>query len=235
MVIDVAGVGKSYGAGDAAVHALRGVDLRVAAGEYLAVMGRSGSGKSTLMHILGCLDVPTTGRYRLDGIDVGGLDEGSLALLRNRRIGFVFQSFNLIPRMTALANVELPLAYAGVPAGPRRTHARAALAAVGLTDRAGHQPGELSGGQQQRVAIARALVTGPTLLLADEPTGNLDSQAAGDVLDLFDGLGARGRTIVLITHSGEVAARAGRVVTLADGRVTGDRPVAGASVGEAGR
>ncbi|MFC4908206.1 ABC transporter ATP-binding protein [Actinomadura gamaensis] len=213
-----------YGADDpdTAVHALRGVTLTVERGDYVAVMGASGSGKSTLMNIIGCLDVPSGGRYRLDGLDVGGLDERRLAILRNRRIGFVFQSFNLIPRMSALANVELPLAYGGVRREERRRRALAALAEVGLADRVRHEPNALSGGQQQRVAVARALVTAPTLLLADEPTGALDSGSTADVLAIFDRLSLAGRTLVVITHEEEVAAHAKRVVRLVDGRITAD-------------
>ncbi|MDL4813773.1 ABC transporter ATP-binding protein [Actinomadura opuntiae] len=213
---------KTYGQGDTAVHALRGVSLTVDPGDYVAIMGASGSGKSTLMNIIGCLDVPTSGRYLLDGIDVGSLDERRLAILRNRRIGFIFQSFNLIPRMTAQANVELPLAYGGVKGPERRRRALAALREVGLADRTRHEPNELSGGQQQRVAVARALVTAPTLLLADEPTGALDSGSTADVLAVFDRLSLARRTIVVITHEGDVAAHAKRVVRLVDGRVVED-------------
>ncbi|GAA0960742.1 ABC transporter ATP-binding protein [Actinocorallia libanotica] len=222
-VLDVRAVTKVYGDGEATVHALRGVTLRVDRGDYVAIMGRSGSGKSTLMNILGCLDVPTAGRYLLDGTDVGVLSEYQLSILRNRRIGFVFQSFNLIPRMSALANVELPLAYGGVRPADRRRRALAALELVGLSDRGGHEPDELSGGQQQRVALARALATSPSLLLADEPTGNLDTESTRDVLDILDGLSASGRTIVLITHEDEVAARAKRVLELVDGDIVEDR------------
>jgi putative ABC transport system ATP-binding protein len=213
---------KTYGTGDTAVQALRGVSMTLAAGDYVAIMGASGSGKSTFMHILGCLDVPTSGRYLLDGIDVARLNDQKLSLIRNRRIGFVFQTFNLIPRMSALANVELPLAYGKVPAQRRRTRALAALALVDLSDRADHDPNELSGGQQQRVAIARALVTAPTMLLADEPTGNLDSQATGELLGVFDRLNQAGRTIILITHEDDVAQHARRIIHLVDGRITSD-------------
>ncbi|GAB3960460.1 ABC transporter ATP-binding protein [Actinoallomurus acanthiterrae] len=222
-VLDVRALTKVYGHGDTAVHALRGVSLRVERGDYVAIMGASGSGKSTLMNILGCLDVPTGGRYLLDGTDVGALDERRLSILRNRRIGFIFQSFNLIPRMSALANVELPLAYGGVRPADRRQRALAALDQVGLADRVGHEPNELSGGQQQRVAVARALVTAPALLLADEPTGNLDTRSTADVLGILDQLSLSGRTIVLITHEDEVAARAKRVIRLVDGEIIEDR------------
>ncbi|MFJ8687111.1 ABC transporter ATP-binding protein [Micromonospora wenchangensis] len=221
-VLDVRMLTKVYGEGPSAVHALRGVSLAVTAGDYVAIMGSSGSGKSTLMNILGCLDVPSGGQYLLDGVDVGSLADRQLALVRNRLIGFVFQSFNLIPRTSALANVELPLAYAGVRAGRRRQRALAALDAVGLADRADHQPNQLSGGQQQRVAVARALVTEPALVLADEPTGNLDSTSTEDILAVFDQLNAAGRTIVLITHEPEVGARAGRLIRLLDGQVRSD-------------
>jgi putative ABC transport system ATP-binding protein len=221
-VLDLHDLTKVYGTGEATVHALRGVSLTVDRGDYLAIMGASGSGKSTLMHILGALDVPTTGRYLLDGVDVSSLVDRQLALARNRLIGFVFQAFNLIPRTTALANVELPLAYAGVPARVRRRRALDALDAVGLADRARHEPTQLSGGQQQRVAVARALVTEPALLLADEPTGNLDTHASADVLDLFDRLNAAGRTVVLITHEPDVAARAQRLIRLVDGQIVAD-------------
>ncbi|MFE9429064.1 ABC transporter ATP-binding protein [Kitasatospora sp. NPDC006697] len=240
-VIQVRRLTKSYGHGDATVHALRGpsdpgtdeplgVDLDIEQGDFVAVMGSSGSGKSTLMNILGCLDVPTTGRYLLDGIDVGHLDEQQLSLVRNRKIGFIFQSFNLVPRTTALAQVELPLAYAGVRAAERRQRAEAALALVGLADRMDHKPNELSGGQQQRVAVARALVTAPAMLLADEPTGNLDTRSTEEVLAIIDTLNASGRTVVLITHEDEVAAHAKRVIRLVDGQIISDLrqgPVAG--------
>ncbi len=221
-VLDVRRVVKTYGQGETAVHALRGLSLVVQRGDYVAIMGSSGSGKSTLMNILGCLDVPTSGRYLLDGVDVSRLSDRQLALVRNRRIGFVFQAFNLIPRTTALANVELPLAYAGMKAGERRRRARAALALVGLADRASHEPNQLSGGQQQRVAVARALVTAPALVLADEPTGNLDTQSTADVLAVLDRLNRSGRTIVLITHEPDVAAHASRLIRLVDGRIVED-------------
>jgi putative ABC transport system ATP-binding protein len=221
-VIVVHQVTKTYGAGDTEVHALAGVSLAVPRGELLAIMGASGSGKSTLMNILGCLDLPTTGRYLLDGVDVQHLEESQLAEVRNRKIGFVFQSFNLIPRTSALANVELPLVYAGVKKAERRERALAALDAVGLADRLHHTPAELSGGQQQRVAVARAIATEPAMILADEPTGNLDSTSTHEVLDLFAALNDEGRTIVLITHEDEVAARAKRTIRLRDGRIVAD-------------
>ncbi|MEV0130550.1 ABC transporter ATP-binding protein [Dactylosporangium sp. NPDC050688] len=221
-VLDVQRIKKIYGQGETEVQALRGVSLTVERGDYVAIMGSSGSGKSTLMNILGCLDIPTTGRYLLDGVDVSRLNDRQLALVRNRRIGFVFQAFNLIARTSALANVELPLAYAGVKSAERRRRANLALAMVGLAERADHEPNQLSGGQQQRVAVARALVTAPALVLADEPTGNLDTQSTNDVLAVFDRLSASGRTIVLITHEPDVAERAKRLIRLVDGRIVQD-------------
>jgi putative ABC transport system ATP-binding protein len=205
------------------VPALQGIDLHVGKGEFVAIMGASGSGKSTLMNIVGCLDVPTSGRYLLDGTDVAKLNDDQLAKIRNRKIGFVFQSFNLIPRTTALHNVEMPLIYAGE--GGRAERAREALGAVGLADRVHHQPTELSGGQQQRAAIARALVTNPAILLADEPTGNLDTTSSVEIMKLLAALNAeQGRTIVLITHEQDIARFARRVVELRDGRVVRDEP-----------
>jgi putative ABC transport system ATP-binding protein len=221
-VIEVSQLRKTYGSGETAVHALRGVDLTVLQGEYLAIMGHSGSGKSTLLNVLGCLDVPTSGTYKLDGIGVGSLNERQLSLVRNRKIGFVFQSFNLVPRTTALSNVELPLIYAGLRRKDRRTRAMAALEMVGLANRATHKPNELSGGQQQRVALARALVTGPAMVLADEPTGNLDSESTAEVLAVFDRLNRSGRTIVTITHEDHVASHAARIVRVADGQIIED-------------
>jgi putative ABC transport system ATP-binding protein len=221
-VIDVRDVRKTYQMGDIAVHALQGVSLRIERGEYVAIMGSSGSGKSTLMNILGCLDIPTSGTYLLNGLDVRDADEDTLSDLRNRYIGFVFQSFNLIPRTRALANVELPLAYAGVSRAERRRAAMAALDEVGLADRVGHVPSELSGGQQQRVAIARALVTNPALILADEPTGNLDTTSGDEVLGIFERLSDEGRTVILITHEDEVATHARRVIRIRDGQIIAD-------------
>lgn len=218
-ILSLTDVRKTYASGAVAVDALRGVSMDVARGDYVAIMGPSGSGKSTLMHIIGCLDVPTSGRYELAGQDVSGMTEAQLAQVRNAQIGFVFQQFNLLPTLTAWRNVALPLCYAGVPAAQRRTRAVTALERVGLADRVDHRPGELSGGQQQRVAIARALVTDPSLLLADEPTGNLDSTSTEEVLRLLDDLHESGRTILLITHEEEVAARAQRTLRIRDGEL----------------
>ena len=220
-MIELEDITKVYRMGLVAVHALKGVSLRVATGEFVAIMGASGSGKTTLMNIIGCLDLPTTGRYLLDGVDVRRLNDNQLAAIRNLKIGFVFQSFNLIPRSTAVHNVEMPLIYAGVNSN-RRQLAMAALEAVGLADRARHQPTELSGGQQQRCAIARALVTEPAILLADEPTGNLDSESSGEIMKLLVQLNSEGRTIVLITHENDIARFAKRIVRLRDGLVVSD-------------
>jgi putative ABC transport system ATP-binding protein len=220
-LIEIEKVSKVYRMGSVEVHALNGVDLRVDNGEFVAIMGASGSGKTTLMNIIGCLDLPSTGSYFLDGVDVRKLNDNQLAAIRNRKIGFVFQSFNLIPRSSAVHNVEMPLIYAGVTSG-RRERALAALESVGLADRARHQPSELSGGQQQRVAIARALVTEPALLLADEPTGNLDSESSQEIMRLLQELNEEGRTVVLITHEDELAAFARRLVRLRDGLVVSD-------------
>src|SRR5215467_8137180 len=230
-MIELEAVTKTYWMGKVEVQALRGIDLVVDEGEFVAIMGSSGSGKSTLMNIIGCLDVPTSGRYLLDGTDVARLDDDKLAQIRNRKIGFVFQSFNLIPRTTALHNVEMPLVYMGrgAPAGSgqRAQRAISALGAVGLADRVHHQPTELSGGQQQRAAIARALVTNPAILLADEPTGNLDSASSVEIMRLLANLNAeQGRTIVLITHEPDIARFARRVVELKDGRVVRDQATA---------
>jgi len=221
-MLELTRVSKVYRTGAIEVRALDDVSLSVERGEMVAIMGHSGSGKSTMMNILGCLDVPTSGRYRLDGQDVVDLTDNQLAAIRNRKIGFVFQSFNLLPRTSALRNVELPLVYAGE--GNRSARARAALAQVGLAARAGHMPNELSGGQQQRVAIARALVTNPSMILADEPTGALDSVSTDDVMRLLVELNEAGRTVVLITHEDDVASFASRVVRLDDGRIVSDEP-----------
>ncbi len=221
-VIEVRDARKTYTLGDINVHALRGIDLRIERGEYVAVMGPSGSGKSTLMHILGCLDTPTSGSYLLNGLDVRDVDQDDLSDLRNRRIGFVFQAFNLIPRTRAITNVELPLIYARIPRAERAQMAMRALTDVGLRDRADHLPSELSGGQQQRVAVARALVTNPAMILADEPTGALDTHSTAEVLALFAELNFQGRTIVLITHEEEVAVHAHRVIRMRDGRIVAD-------------
>jgi putative ABC transport system ATP-binding protein len=225
-VIDVQQVSRVYRITDELqVRALDRVSLRIERGEYVAVMGHSGSGKTTLMNILGCLDAPTGGRYLLDGVDVRHIDEDDLSDLRNRKIGFVFQSYNLVARTTALSNVELPLAYGGLGRTERRERAARAVRAVGMGARMNHTPAELSGGQQQRVAVARAIVMNPALILADEPTGNLDSASGEEVLEIFARLNAQGRTIVLITHESDVAARAQRIVRLGDGHVLEDRRV----------
>jgi putative ABC transport system ATP-binding protein len=223
FVIALDDVTKIYRTGSLSVAALRGITMSIEEGEYVAIMGPSGSGKSTLMHILGCLDVATSGNYRLANEQVKGLSEEALASIRNRRIGFVFQQFNLLPSLSAWRNVELPLTYANVERSERRERTFAALEKVGLTDRVHHRPGELSGGQQQRVAVARALVTDPDLILADEPTGALDSRSARDVMDLLDELHGVGRTIVLITHDGDVASSADRIVKIRDGQLVKDK------------
>ncbi|HEX3239663.1 MAG TPA: ABC transporter ATP-binding protein [Solirubrobacterales bacterium] len=231
-VIRIDELTRTYLMGQMRVQALRGVSLRIERGEYVAIMGPSGSGKSTLMNTLGCLDAPTSGRYLLDGVDVRTHSEDELSDLRNRKIGFVFQGFNLVTKITALSNVELPLAYAGLPRPERRRRALRALAAVGMADRVGHSSNELSGGQQQRVAIARAIVTNPALILADEPTGNLDSRSTADVLGIFETLNRHGRTVVMITHEDEVAVHAQRLIRLADGRVVSDLAVEDDSVSD---
>jgi putative ABC transport system ATP-binding protein len=219
----MAGVTKTYDSGDLAVHALRGIDLRIETGEMVAVIGPSGSGKSTLMHILGCLDAPSEGTYRLDGEDVSELSSLRLAGIRNRKVGFVFQTFNLLAKASLLRNVELPLLYAGVGGKERKQLAAEALKRVGLGDRARHRPSELSGGQRQRAAIARALVNEPSLVLADEPTGNLDSKTGLEILEILDRLHTKGETIVIVTHDPRIAERCQRVVQIVDGRIQDDR------------
>jgi len=215
-------VSRCYRMGTETIHALREVDLEIERGEYVAIMGPSGSGKSTLMNIIGCLDTPTSGRYELNGINVSQMDDNQLAEVRNQQVGFVFQTFHLLPRSTALHNVELPLIYAGYPAETRRRMALEALAQVGLADRVQHRPNELSGGQRQRVAIARALVNRPALLLADEPTGNLDSKTGEEILALFDALWRQGHTLLIVTHEEDVARHARRIVRIRDGRIAAD-------------
>jgi putative ABC transport system ATP-binding protein len=223
---------RHYWVGGEVVRALDGVSFTIGRGEWVAIVGQSGSGKSTLMNLLGCLDTPTSGLYRLNGSDVQGLPDDALADLRNREIGFVFQTFQLLPRASALANVELPLVYRGLPRRERRTRAESALRAVGLANRMTHRPNELSGGQRQRVAIARALVGEPSILLADEPTGNLDSATGEEIMRLFQDLHGRGHTILLVTHEAKLAARCPRAIRLMDGRVVGDGP--GAQIAPAG-
>ena len=215
-------VSRRYRMGSETVHALRGVSVEIAHGEYVAIMGPSGSGKSTLMNLIGCLDTPSEGRYELNGANVGELDDNQLAEIRNREIGFVFQTFNLLPRSTALRNVELPLIYAGVDSHTRHQGAVAALTAVGLAGRTSHRPNEMSGGERQRVAIARALVTKPSLILADEPTGNLDSKTGEDIMALFDALHTQGNTIVVVTHEEDLARHAHRILRIRDGKIASD-------------
>jgi len=222
-LIEMKGITKVYRMGEEDVQALRGVALAIEKGEYVAIMGPSGSGKSTLMNLIGCLDTPTAGSYLLNGSEVARMTDDDLAAIRNREIGFVFQTFNLLPRTTATAQVELPLVYSGVPKRERHQRAIEALEAVGLSDRMTHQPSELSGGQRQRVAVARALINRPSLILADEPTGNLDSKTGADIMALFDTLNRRGNTIVLVTHEEDIAEHARRIVRILDGRVVDDR------------
>jgi putative ABC transport system ATP-binding protein len=226
VVIEVRDLVKTYGEGESAVHALAGVSLIIERGDFVTIMGSSGSGKSTLMNILGCLDVPTSGTYKLDGVDSASMNESQLADLRNAKIGFIFQSFNLLRRTSAVRNVEVPLAYAGVSRRERRKRALAALASVGLAGREDHQPNELSGGQMQRVAVARALVTDPAIVMADEATGNLDSKSTADVIALLEDLNAAGRTIVWITHEEEVAVHSKRRIMLVDGKIQTDVRIA---------
>ena len=223
-MIEIRGVTKTYIMGTTMVHALRGVDMDVAKGEFVAVMGPSGSGKSTLMNIIGALDRPTSGVYHLDGTDVASLNDNELAEIRNRKIGFVFQTFNLLPRMTASRNVELPLIYAGMAAANRKERVMTALEEVGLTDRGAHKPNELSGGQRQRVAIARALVTRPSIIFADEPTGNLDSRTGQEIMQIFSDLNESGVTVMLVTHEPEIATHARRTIQIRDGLISSDKP-----------
>jgi putative ABC transport system ATP-binding protein len=223
-VIRTIGLTRDYPMGGETVRALRGVDLEIPPNEFIAIMGPSGSGKSTLMNLIGCLDTPTAGQYWLAGLEVSRMSDDELARVRNRQIGFVFQTFNLLPRASSLHNVELPLVYAGLPAKERHQRAEAALASVGLADRMGHRPAELSGGQRQRVAIARALVTEPSIILADEPTGNLDSTTSEEIMKIFEELHrSRGQTIVMVTHEADIARHAARVVTLHDGLISSDQ------------
>jgi len=228
-LIELRDIHKTYVMGSEEVHALNGVSLDIERGEYVAIMGSSGSGKSTLMNLLGCLDTPTSGSYNLNGTPVQGLDDSQLAAIRNKEIGFVFQTFNLLARTNALQNVELPLIYAGVSRGVRRERARRALERVGLGDRMHHNPNELSGGQRQRVAVARALVNDPSILLADEPTGNLDSATSTEIMALFDELHAQGNTVILVTHEADIAEHAWRQVHLRDGQTLSDHPTARAA------
>src|SRR3989449_5293845 len=222
VVIDIESITKDYVMGEETVHALRGVSLQIHSNEYIAIMGPSGSGKSTLMNMLGCLDTPTSGRYEFNGKSVAEMDDDELAAVRNREIGFVFQTFNLLPRSTSLRNVELPLIYAGIEPERREARATQVVADVGLGDRIHHKPNELSGGQRQRVAIARALVNGPSIILADEPTGNLDSKTGEEIMGLFEDLYQRGNTIILVTHERDIAAHARRTVHLRDGLIERD-------------
>jgi putative ABC transport system ATP-binding protein len=234
-LIRLQNISRLYQMGSETIYALRDVSLEIAHGEYVAIMGPSGSGKSTLMNIVGCLDSPNSGRYELNGLDVSEMDDNALAEVRNREIGFVFQTFNLLPRSHALHNVELPLIYASMDAEVRRELARAALTAVGLADRMHHRPNELSGGQRQRVAVARALINKPSILLADEPTGNLDSKTGAEIMALFEELSRQGNTIILVTHEEEVARNARRIVRIRDGLIASDEPVPASNPAEAAR
>ena len=224
-LIRIEQITKTYDMGAELVHALSGVDVTIRENEYVAIMGPSGSGKSTLMNVIGCLDTPSSGLYEFGGLNVGEMDDNHLAEIRNRKIGFVFQTFNLLPRSTALHNVELPLIYAGVPSQERRERAEGALRDVGLGDRMTHKPNELSGGQRQRVAVARALVNNPSIILADEPTGNLDSKTGIEIMQLFSDLHRKGNTLILVTHEEDIAAHAHRIIRLFDGKVASDETV----------
>jgi putative ABC transport system ATP-binding protein len=224
-LIHLQNISRRYKMGGETIHALREVSVEIQRGEYVAIMGPSGSGKSTLMNLIGCLDTPTSGKYELNGTDVSDMDDNRLAEVRNREIGFVFQTFNLLPRSSALHNVELPLIYSGIPSSDRRKISLQAIRDVGLEDRMHHKPNELSGGQRQRVAVARALVNGPSLLLADEPTGNLDSKTGTEIMGLFEQLSNKGNTIILVTHEEEVALHARRILRIRDGMIASDEPV----------
>ena len=224
-IIEVSDLHRTYQVGQQQVHAVQGINLTVASGEYVAIMGSSGSGKSTLMNMLGCLDTPTKGQYQLNGTEVSTFSDDELAAIRNREIGFVFQTFNLLARSTAAQNVELPLVYAGIKGPVRREMVANAMAAVGLTERASHKPNELSGGQRQRVAIARALVNNPSLILADEPTGNLDSVTSEEIMDILGGLNQQGHTVLIVTHEADIAAHCRRIIRLHDGKISSDEAV----------
>ena len=221
-VIELKDIMKTYQMGDSIVHALYHVNLEINAGEFTSIMGPSGSGKSTLMNVIGCLDRPTSGQYFLDGKEIGGYDDDELARTRNQKIGFVFQNFNLLPRLSALVNVALPLVYAGVPEGERLKRARETLTAVGLGERVDHRPNEMSGGQRQRVAIARALINNPAIIMADEPTGNLDSKSSYEIMDIFRQLNDAGKTIVMVTHEPDIAERTKRIIHMVDGKIVKD-------------